>query len=233
VRSAGLDLVKWTAIVTMVADHVRFLWPAAEGLFIVGRLAFPLFCLAIAVNVGRSTPGRLFTRANLRYLGWMLAFMVLSEGPYRWLDPATQTFSVIPTLTLGLLVAWAVHHPPASARLIGLGAVLIATGCSAQLMYGLPGVLLPAAWLMARSRGGVAWLLPCLLAVAGNLTNSWLFEHLLAPVTLLTMAAAALAIPVGCMLLRHDHWPVPAVGRWGYLFYPLHLLVIKALQWML
>ncbi|MFJ4157878.1 TraX family protein [Pseudomonas sp. NPDC089752] len=232
-RSAGLDLVKWTAIVTMVADHLRYLWPAADGLFIVGRLAFPLFCLAIAVNVGRSPAGSLFTRGNVRYLSWMLAFAVLSEGPYRWLDPATQTLSVIPTLTLGLLVAWGVRHPQLPARLIGLGALLIATLFSAQLMYGLPGVLLPAAWLMAHSRGGAAWLLPCLLAVAGNLTNSWLFGHLMAPFTLLTLAAATLAIPIGCRLLRCDHRPVPAVGRWGYLFYPLHLLVIKGLQGLL
>jgi len=233
VRSAGLDLVKWTAIVTMVADHLRFLWPAADGLFIVGRLAFPLFCLAIAVNVGRSPQGQLFTRGNLRYLGWMLAFAVLSEGPYRWLDPATQTLSVIPTLTLGLLAAWAVWHPQLQARLIGLGALLIATLFSAQLMYGLPGVLLPAALLVARNHGGVAWLLTCLLAVAGNLTNSWLFEHLTAPVTVLTMIAALLAIPLGCLLLRCDDRPVPAVGRWGYLFYPLHLLIIKGLQGVL
>ena len=53
-RSAGLDLVKWTAMLTMVADHLRFIWPEAEGLFVLGRLAFPLFCLAIAVNVGRA-----------------------------------------------------------------------------------------------------------------------------------------------------------------------------------
>ena len=96
-------------------------------------------------------------------------------------------------------------------------------------MYGLPGVLLPAGWLLARRLGGLSWLLPCLLAVAGNLTNSWLREHLGAPMTLLTMAAAALAIPVGCLLLRVAHWPVPAVRRWGYLFYPAHLLLIKVL----
>ena len=203
-RSAGLDLVKWVAIVTMVADHVRFIWPAAEGLFIVGRFAFPLFCLAMAVNVARAGD------INLRYLGWLLAFAVLSEAPYRWLDPDSQTFSIIPTLTLGLLV-------------------LLAALCSERLMYGLPGVLLPAGWLLARRQGGLAWLLPCLLAVAGNLTNSWLRGHLGAPVTLITMAAAALAIPVGCLLLRAEHWPVPAVRRWGYLFYPVHLLLIKAL----
>lgn len=223
-RSAGLDLVKWLAILCMVADHLRFLWPSAVGLFIVGRLAFPLFCLAIAVNVARAR------RIQVRYLGWMLAFAVLSEGPYRWLEADTQTFSVIPTLSLGLLVAWGVQHSWACARLAGLGAVLTGALYSQQLMYGLPGVLLPAGWLMARRLGGFTWLLPCLLAVAGNLTNSWLRGHLLAPITLLTMAAALLAIPVGCLLLRIDHWRVPAVRRWGYLFYPVHLVVIKVLM---
>ena len=222
-RSAGLDLVKWVAIVTMVADHVRFIWPAAQGLFIVGRFAFPLFCLAMAVNVARGD------NSNLRYLGWMLAFAVLSEAPYRWLDPDSQTFSIIPTLTLGLLVAWGVQHPHLWVRLAGLAAVLLAAFCSERLMYGLPGVLLPAGWLLARRQGGLTWLLPSLLAVAGNLTNSWLRGHLGAPVTLLAMAAAALAIPVGCLLLRVEHWPVPAVRRWGYWFYPVHLLLIKVL----
>ncbi|WP_085677432.1 MULTISPECIES: TraX family protein [unclassified Pseudomonas] len=222
-RSAGLDLVKWVAIVTMVADHVRYIWPQAQGLFIVGRFAFPLFCLAMAVNVARAG------NINLRYLGWMLAFAILSEAPYRWLDPDSQTFSIIPTLSLGLLVAWGVQYQQAGLRLVGLAAVLLGAGYSERLMYGLPGVLLPAGWLLARRLGGLNWLLPCLLAVAGNLTNSWLREHLGAPMTVLTMAAAALAIPVGCLLLRVAHWPVPAVRRWGYLFYPVHLLLIKVL----
>jgi hypothetical protein len=222
-RSAGLDLVKWVAIVTMVADHVRYIWPDVQGLFIVGRFAFPLFCLAMAVNVARAGT------INLRYLGWMLVFAVVSEAPYRWVDPGSQTFSIIPTLALGLLVARAVHHQLPWGRLAGLAAVVFAALCSERLMYGLPGVLLPAGWLLARRQGGLAWLLPCLLAVAGNLTNSWLRGHLGAPVTLLTMAAAALAIPIGNVLLRVEHWPVPAVRRWGYLFYPVHLLFIKVL----
>ncbi|MND55656.1 TraX protein [compost metagenome] len=226
-RSAGLDLVKWTAMLTMVADHLRFLWPGADGLFVVGRLAFPLFCLAIAVNVGRARGGALYTRGNLRYLGLMLVFAVLSEPAYRWLDSGSPTFSVMPTLVLGLLVAWGVHHPLMSARVLGFAGLLAGWLFSEQLMYGLPGVMLPGAWLMARRQGGMAWLLPCLLAMGGNLTNSWLREHLLAPITVLTLIAAALAIPVGLLLLRHDDWRVPAVGRWGYLFYPVHLLVIK------
>ncbi|MFJ4386282.1 TraX family protein [Pseudomonas sp. NPDC089408] len=228
-RSAGLDLVKWMAMLTMVADHLRFLWPEADGLFVLGRLAFPLFCLAIAVNVGRVRAGALYTRGNVRYLGLMLLFTLLSEPAYRWLDSGVQTFSVMPTLVLGLVIAWAVHHPLLSARVLGFAGLLVGWGFSEQLMYGLPGVLLPAAWLMARRLRGVAWLLPCLLAMGGNLTNSWLLGHLLAPFTLLTLMATALAIPVGMLLLRHDDWRVPAVGRWGYLFYPVHLLVIKVL----
>lgn len=229
-RSAGLDLVKWTAMLTMVTDHLRFIWPEADGLFVIGRLAFPLFCLAIAVNVGRARAKVLHTRANLRYLSLMLLFAVLSEPAYRWLDSGSQTFSVMPTLVLGLLVAWGVQHPLWPARVLGLAGLVAGWLFSEQLMYGLPGVLLPGAWLMARRQGGVAWLLPCLMAIGGNLTNTWLREHLLAPITLLTLAAAALAVPVGWLLLRHDAWRIPAVGRWGYLFYPVHLLVIKSLS---
>lgn len=228
-RSAGLDLVKWVAIVTMVADHLRFLWPRAEGLFILGRLAFPLFCLAIAVNVGRRHGGALSTGGNLRYLGAMLAFSVMSEWPYRWLDSGSQTFNVMPTLALGLLVAWGVQQHQVAVRVLGLVALVAAALFSDRLMYGLAGVLLPVASLMARRLGALAWLLPCLLAMAGNLTNSWLRQHPLAPFTLLTLAAAAMAVPFGCLLLRRDDWRVPAVGRWGYLFYPVHLLVIKVL----
>lgn len=229
-RSAGLDLVKWTAMLTMVADHLRFLWPDADGLFVLGRLAFPLFCLAIAVNVGRGRAEALYTRGNLRYVVLMLVFAGLSEPVYRWLDSGSPTFSVMPTTVLGLLVAWGVHHSLRSARVIGLASLLAGWLFSEQLMYGLAGVMLPGAWLMARSKGGAAWLLPCLLAMGGNLTNSWLREHLLAPITVLTLMAAASAIPLGWSLLRHEGWRVPAVGRWGYLFYPVHLLVIKGLS---
>lgn len=72
--------------------------------------------------------------------------------------------------------------------------------------------MLPGAWLMARRKEGAAWLLPSLLAMAGNLTNSWLQEHLLAPFTVLTLMAAALAIPLGWSLLRQEGW---RCLRWG------------------
>ncbi|MBF8780270.1 conjugal transfer protein TraX [Pseudomonas fulva] len=227
-RSAGLDLVKWVAILSMLGDHLRYLWPMADGLFIPGRLAFPLFCLVMACHVRRSPRAALHSHGNARYLCWMVAFCVFSEPPYRWLDSESQTFSIMPTLTLGLLSAWGVHHAGTAARLTGLLAVLAATWASPVLMYGLPGVLLPAAWLQALGRGGLAWLLPCSLAVGANLTNSWLSAHPFEPIALLILSMAALAIPLGLWLLRHDHLHVWPVGRWAYGFYPLHL---AALGW--
>ena len=47
-RDANLDLLKWLAMLSMLLDHLRYVWPQSEWLFIVGRLAFPLFCLGIA-----------------------------------------------------------------------------------------------------------------------------------------------------------------------------------------
>ncbi|MDR0280832.1 MAG: conjugal transfer protein TraX [Paucimonas sp.] len=220
-RSASLDLLKWLAIVAMVGDHLRYLWPEQEWLFVTGRVAFPWFCLAIAANVARSSA------LKPRYLYSFLLFSLLSELPYRWLDNGSQTLNVMPTLALGLLVAWGVQQRSRTTMSLALAALIVATLGSEWLMYGLPGVLLPAALLAALRDGRLFWLAG-LLAVAGNLTNSWLLQHPLQPVSLLVMFTAFLSVPLGLELLRRP-WPgrVPAVGRWGWWFYPLHLALIK------
>lgn len=120
-RDAGLDLVKWLAMLSMLIDHLRYLWPDAYGLFIIGRLAFPLFCLSIAANVTRTRPGELFSEGNARYLGWLLVFSLISELPYRELSPESATLNVMPTLLLGLLVAWGVHHADRNSLLLATG----------------------------------------------------------------------------------------------------------------
>lgn len=220
-RSASLDLLKWLAIVTMIGDHLRYLWPEQDWLFVTGRLAFPFFCLALAANVARSAVVR------WRYLGWFAVFSLLSEVPYRWLDNGSMTLNVMPTLGLGLLIAWGVHLRTRATAAMALLAATTATLGSEWLMYGLPGVLLPAALLMALKDGRCAWLAG-LLAVAGNFTNSWLFQHPLAPVSVMVAGTAFMAVFIGLELLRRE-WPgrVLPVGRWGWWFYPVHLAAIK------
>ena len=172
-RDAGLDLVKWLAMLSMLIDHLRYLWPDAYGLFIIGRLAFPLFCLSIAANVTRTRPGELFSEGNARYLGWLLVFSLISELPYRELSPESATLNVMPTLLLGLLVAWGVHHADRNSLLLATGALVLAILFHHQLMYGLVGVILPAAFMLGL-RGMRWWWLPAVLAILANSRNRWL-----------------------------------------------------------
>ena len=54
VRDGALDLLKWLALLSMVLDHLRYVGLNLDGLYVPGRLAFPLFCLAIAANLHRA-----------------------------------------------------------------------------------------------------------------------------------------------------------------------------------
>jgi len=152
-RSTSLDLVKWLAMLTMVIDHLRYLWPEATAwLFVVGRFAFPLFCLGIAANVSRSSPGDLYSENNFRYLSWLLAFSLLSELPYRALSETSNTLNVMPTLMLGLIVAWSVHHSDRTGLVLGLFTLIVSIALHDRLMYGAFGVLLPATMVLAVQR---------------------------------------------------------------------------------
>lgn len=229
-RDAGLDLVKWLAMLSMLIDHLRYLWPDAYALFVIGRLAFPLFCLGIAANVVRTQSGELFSESNARYLSWLLAFSLLSELPYRLLSPESVTLNVMPTLSLGLLVAWGVHHADRNSMLIAASALVVALLLHRQFMYGVIGVMLPAACVLGL-KGGRWWLLPAALAVLANSRNRWLVEWGIVPETLAMFAMAGAAVLLGLALLRQPIsckvWPV---GRWGYWFYPGHLAAIYLMK---
>ncbi|MDV7876609.1 TraX family protein [Pseudomonas aeruginosa] len=226
-RDSTLDLIKWLAIASMVIDHLRYLWPTADGLFIVGRLAFPLFCLVIAANVVRSPPGELFSEANIRYLTWLVVFSTISELPYRWVSGSTTIASIMPTLMLGLIVAWGAYYRTREALLFAgltLGLALI---LHRGLMYGCFGVLLPAAFVLALRARGAWWWLPALLCVAANSRNRWLAAQGVDSFGGMILIAAFTAPLLGLWLLagssRIRVWPVT---RWGYWFYPGHLVAL-------
>lgn len=229
-RDAGLDLIKWLAMLSMLIDHLRYLWPDTYALFVVGRLAFPLFCLGIAANVARTRTGELFSEGNARYLGLLLVFSLLSEIPYHLLSPQSATLNVMPTLLLGLLVAWGVHHADRSSLLLGAGTLVIALLMQRQLMYGLSGVMLPAAFVLGL-RGLRWWWLPAVLAVLANSRNRLVMEWGVVPETLTPFTIAVAAALLGLALLRRQTtWHIWPVGRWGYWFYPGHLAALYLIR---
>lgn len=230
-RDSSLDLIKWLAMLSMVIDHSRYLWPQAEAwLFFVGRLAFPLFCLGIAANVCRSRSGQLFTDANGRYLAWLMAFSVVSELPYRLLSTESSTLNIMPTLLIGLLIAWGVHHQGRHGLLLGLLSLTLAAAMHERLMYGVFGALVPAALVISIQRPGPAWLLPALLCVLANSRNRWA-QGWSGEVVGISIAAEFAAPLIGLWLLRTTiTWRIWPVTRWGYFFYPVHLLVLAGIR---
>ena len=230
-RDTNLDLIKWLAMLTMLLDHLRYIWPDTGWLFIVGCLAFPMFCLGIAANVARSQTGELYSDNNVRYMGWMTAFAVISELPYRLLSNDSSTLNVMPSLLLGLLITWGAHHRGRDGLILALAGVTVAVLMQERLMYGVFGALLPAALLLAIQRPGLVWLLPASLCVLANSRNRWLAEWELQPYTLLILATAFAAPLIGLWLLRRTrHFRIWPVKRWVYWFYPSHLVALHLIR---
>jgi hypothetical protein len=230
-RSGSLDLIKWLAMLTMVIDHLRLVWPDMSNLFILGRLSFPLFCLAIAANVARSKPGEWLTAANVRYLALMLLFAAISEVPYRYIS-TSGSFNVMVTLAIGLVIAWGVQHRTFLSGAMALIAVAVAYLLDDPLMYGLYGALVPAAVVLAIKSPGVTWLLPAGLCLLSNTRSSIVTRALdFEMYSLLALSTAFTAPLIGLWLLRKTFtfkvWPV---GQWGYWFYPGHLAALQALR---
>lgn len=233
-RERGLDLVKWLALLSMAVDHLRFLLPGHELLrwsFVPGRLAFPLFCLALAANLARARPG-VFAAGERRHLGALALFALLSEPAHDLMLGNAGKFNILVTLALGWVLAWALNALQPRTLLLAAGLLALGAALHAQITYGLLGVLLPSLCLLALQRRGPWPALATLAVLLANLSPR-LRDGLLAgePRAALIAATCLSAIPLGLWLL---HTPLPprlrvaAVGRWAYYFYPLHMLAIAA-----
>lgn len=230
-RSASLDLIKWLAMLTMVIDHLRLVWPELSTPFIPGRLSFPLFCVAIAANVARSRRGEWLTYKNGRYLALMLLFAAISQVPYRMIS-TSGSYNVLLTLALGLVVAWGCHHRTLLSGAMALFAGAIASALDDPLMFGFYGVLVPASVLLVINRPAVLWLLPAGLCVLINTRSSIVSRALdLELYSILALGTAFAAPLIGLWLLRQrlsfNVWPV---GQWGYWFYPGHLAALQTVR---
>ncbi|PZP22153.1 TraX family protein [Pseudomonas kuykendallii] len=230
-RDSSLDLLKWLALVSMLLDHLRFVWPALGWLYPFGRLAFPFFCLAIAANLARGLAAP-EPRRLLRYLGALLVFALLAEVPYRLLVGDAATLNVLPTLALGLSIAQALRQPRRGRLLLAGAALALAIVCNRWLMFGAAGALLPAACLLVLRRPLWCAALPGLVCLAAN----WwppLFAEAAAwqPFALLVLGMCLVAPALGLAVLRVDTAiGVPPLRRWGYLLYPGHFLLLAAVR---
>lgn len=234
-RDKALDLLKWLAMLSMVLDHLRYLGWAVNVLYVPGRLAFPWFCLAIAVNLARRSAALVTPRVQWRYLGWVLGFAVLSEIPYRLFMTDATTLNVMPTLLLGLLIAQGWRHRNVTTRLMASAAVLFAAIFQQHLMFGFAGVLLPLVLLLVLQKPLWYAVFPAVLCVAANAWSDMFAGAAWGdPISIGSIIACLIAPVMGIALLRRKPGvAVVPMRRWAYAIYPGHFLVLLGLRELL
>lgn len=233
VRDRALDLLKWLAMLSMALDHLRYVGWSADWLYVPGRLAFAWFCLAIAVNVGRSVSQAVDPGIRWKYLAWLGMFSVVAELPYRlYMAGEVTTLNVLPTLVLGLLVAQGASSGSWPMRIMAVLALGIGVAFAPSLMFGAYGVLLPTAFLLVLR--GSLWL-AVLPGVICLLSNEWpkIIDGMLwgDPISVGALIACLIGPWLGLALLRwRPAFAVWRMRRWAYLIYPLHFLLLFGLR---
>jgi hypothetical protein len=228
-RDRALDLLKWLALLAMVLDHLRYVGYSVDLLYVPGRLAFPWFCLAMAANLARKPVA---SDGQWRYLGWLLLFSALSEVPYRMFIANPDTFNVLPTLVLGLLVARGWQQPTFQSRLLAVGALLLAGFFSQRVMFGFFGVLLPLVLLWVIRRPWYFALLAGLVCLAANQWQVLYYSVRVGNHVAMAATLTCLIAPwLGVFLLRHaKDVKAPPMRRWAYALYPVHFLLLLVVR---
>jgi len=167
VDGAPLDLIKLLAAAAMIAAHanVMVLGDSYPFLWSVSRISFPLFCLAVAINLSRKTSAS-------RYVLMLLLLATATQPIYAVSIPGIQSANVLFTLAIGAAIAvairerhWAIQH-----AVFAVGVLLIfalPTAATAGFEFGLAGMLFPAAILLVLSawRTYVVWLVALVLGL--------------------------------------------------------------------
>lgn len=222
-RDGQLETLKWLALASMFTDHVgRHLLglPHESWAFLLGRLAFPLFALVLAVNLAREGDrAERAARSTLRLCGWG-AVAVL---PSIWARGDPMMLNVLFTLGLGAALCWAVESPAAVWQ--RAAACVAIAGASWFVEFGTGGVFLVAAvylWCTQRG-GGLAFLVVLLVAATAWLNalfGGW--SAFFATMAALPLAWAVRRLPVA----------MPRMQYLFYVIYPVHLALIGALKSM-
>lgn len=229
---APLDAIKCVAAALMVGDHVDtiLLDGDAVALWRLGRIAFPLFCVVSVLHLARGAdPGR--------YVLALLALAVPTQAIYAAAFPfGTTEGSILFTLAAGIAFAAALDRasPPLRHAALGLGLAVVFLApalAKTAVDFGLAGILLPAAILLAlrHPRAYGAWLVA---AIVGLNWHGWHPRGEVASLSALTDAATILAgvplVLLAAAQLQGKPRFLPAYALQA--FYPGHLAVLIALR---
>ncbi len=218
--------LKLLALVTMTVDHVGVvLFPEAEWMRLVGRLAFPIFAYMIA-------EGCRYTRSMPRYFTTLAAVAALCQIVYFFaMDSLYQSIMVTFTLSVGLI--WLLKQGQKTGKVhwwilaaMGTGVAFLVTELLPQWLpdtdfyvdYGFLGIMLPVGVYLCKAKG-IQLLYTALVLALMSLTG-WVGQW-----------ASLLTVP---LLALYNGQRGKRKLKWlFYLYYPLHLVAIQAIAFCL
>lgn len=239
-RAGGLDAfqLKLIAIVCMVIDHVAWFFfpPYVVGsvgfvMRLFGKITFPVMCFFIAEGYRHSSNVK-------KYLLRLGIFALISIIPYSLAFGAVLNHGLIPnnvyiTLFLGLLSLYlADFTQEGSLRL------LIVAGCAALSYFGDWSVVgVPMIYIFGRARDKNKRILGGVGAFVGLYTFNFLLGHFLDGNAIspsqIAIAGALLSIPLLYLYNGRRGSNSPAAKYLFYWFYPLHLLLLVLIRYLL
>ncbi len=209
--------LKIIAMAAMTLDHIGLvLLPDYPILRVIGRLAMPIYAFLIA-------QGCRYTRSRKRYFTRLFALGMLCQAVY-WFAEGSMYQCILITFSLSVGLIGAIDRAvkektPAAAALalasvgaaafVCLGLPRILSGTDFALDYGFLGVLLPVAAYF----GGLPWFTGVLAALCWESggVQWWSLG----------------AVPL--LLAYSGRKGKLRLGRFFYLYYPVHLAVIWAI----
>lgn len=208
--------LKIIAVVTMLVDHIGFLFFPEEQIFrIIGRISFPLFAFLIA-------EGFLKTKDVKSYLKRLSLFAVISQIPFSIFESlggnSVFSFNILFSLALGvlvLLIITKVKNMPIKSLAI---LAILALAYFGDFSYGVYGILsiLGSYLFIKNRRAGIT-----ALSVLPFLETMRLF---LMNIFFLQFFAVLSLIPI----YFYNGNQGPKISKWlFYWFYPVHLLVLS------
>ena len=222
----GLKLI---ACLTMLIDHFGYAIvphlpvPYMADLYyacrIIGRIAFPIYCFLLVEGMHRThNPGKYIGRLAVGILLSELPFDILFEDGFSW-----EYQSVMVTLTLGALMLLCMQKTEKSGQKLLLVLPFAVAAELTKCDYGGWGIAMIAAFALCDTLPLqlAAMLLINLMMPAGNIS-------VLGISVSVQLFAVMSMLPICCYSGRKLTCS-KAVQWVFYLFYPLHLLVLRAI----
>lgn len=237
------NAIKILAALLMIVDHIGFfLFPDIIELRIVGRISFPLFAFMLA-------EGCRYTRNKTIHFTLLFGLAVLCQIVYFFFDNGNLTMSVLVTFSLSVLMIYALQYckkcmfdftASAPEKVLSLllfaatVAVVFALNEIFYIDYGFVGCLLPVTVSLFDFKD-----IPVPEKIK-QLDNLY--------VKLVCLAAGLAFLPLTTELGVIEYYAFFALlpllfysGKRGklrmkyffYLFYPLHLVVLQCIAWLL